>query len=194
MTTPFEIVGGAGTVYLGPVNEARPDLNDAPAGNWVQLGTTGVENYAPSGIVVTPSRTMTPWYGLSSKRQKAFLSEQSLMVSVTVHDLTSEELAKAFNDATVTDTAPNTGTAGVRDFDLALSDVIPELGILVRFDFSPYMASGKSQFWIPRAYRESVNALTYVKEGPTGWELVFQTMEHSSNGYGKYEAQDAAAN
>ena len=55
-TTPFEIMVATLKVYTGPVNEARPDLNDAVAGNWGLLGTNGKTNYGEEGGIVTPEQ------------------------------------------------------------------------------------------------------------------------------------------
>ncbi len=73
MTTPFELVVGPVSIYTAPVNEARPDLEDAPAGNWVLLGTNGANNYDEAGVGFDPQQTIEEWYGLGSTgAQQAF--------------------------------------------------------------------------------------------------------------------------
>ena len=194
MPAPFEVLPGPFTVYTGPVNEARTDLNDAPAGNWVKLGTNGDKNYGESGIIFDPGQTIEEWKSLGSTApQAAFRTDESFLVTVNLADLTAEHLGKVWDDASVTDTAQGSGTAGVRDFDLLRGLVVTEFGLLVRSDLSPYIASAKMQFWIPRCYVQSMGPLAAVKGEPMMTEVVFSALEHSSNGFGKYEVQDAAA-
>lgn len=194
MTTPFELVVGPLEVYTGPVNEAQPDLADAPAGNWTLLGTSGDQNYSEDGVVIDPQQTIEEWSALGSTGvQQAFRTNERIEVTVTLHDLTAEHMAKAWNDATVTDTAAGSGTAGVRHFPMLRGLSVSEHALLLRWPVSPYMASGKMQLWIPRCYVMSMGSLTVEKGVPAGTEIVFAAMEHATNGYGKFEAQDAAA-
>ena len=116
-----------------------------------------------------------------------------MKITVPLTDMTAEHLAKVWNDASVTDTAPGSGTAGVRDFDMLRGSAVTEFALLVRSDLSPYIASAKMQFWIPRCYVESMGPLAAVKGEPMMTEVIFNALEHSSNGMGKYEVQDAAA-
>lgn len=194
MTTPFEVMVAPLAVYTGPVNEARPDLNDTPAGNWTLLGTSGKDNYTEDGVVVTPEQTIEEWFSLGSTGpQKAFRSQERLTVELNMRDLTAEHMAKIWNDASVTDTAAGSGTAGVRDFDLLQGSAVTEFGLLLRGDVSPYMASAKMQIWLPRCYVETNGEMTFVKNEPAGLSIQFSALEHSTNGFGKYEVQDAAA-
>ena len=52
-TAPFEIVVAPFQIYTAPINEVRPDLADAPAGNWLLLGTNGSKNYSEDGVSLT---------------------------------------------------------------------------------------------------------------------------------------------
>lgn len=193
-TAPFEILYGPGKLYTGPVDEARPDLEDAPAGNWTLLGTLGDKEYAEDGVVLTPEQTIEEFFGLGSTApQKAHRAQERFTITVTLHDMTAENFAIAMNSATVTDTAPGAGTAGVRDFDLLRGLDVTEIGVLFRVERSPYIAAAASQFWVPRCYVAEVNEISYMKDTPAGYEIVFAALESSSNGFGKYEAEDAVA-
>ena len=191
MTTPFELLYGPLAVYTGPVNEPRTDLEDAPAGNWVLLGTGGSLNYGEDGVVINPEETIEEFYVLgSTAAQKARRTQERFSLTVMLHDLTAEHFAKVMNDASVTTTAPGSGTAGVRDFDLLRGADVTEIAVLLRCEQSPYITAAKSQFWVPRAYVVSVGELTYEKGVPVGMEIEFAALEHATNGFGKYEAQD----
>jgi len=191
MTTPFELIVGPVTVYTGPVAEARPDLEDAPAGNWVTLGTNGDKNYEESGVSIEPTQEIAEWFSLGSTApQQAFRTQERILVSLALADLTAEHLAKVWNDVSVTDTAPGSGTAGVRDFDMLRGSSVTEYGLLLRWDVSPYIVTAKMQIWLPRVYVVSMGALAAVKGEPMSTEVVFSALEHSTSGFGKFEAQD----
>lgn len=194
MVAPFEVMVVPFSLYTGPVNEARPDLEDAPAGNWTLLGSNGNLDYSEDGVVITPDETIEEFFSLGSTApQKAFRTQERLTVEVDLRDMTAEHLAKIWNDATVTDTPAGSGTAGVRDFDLLKTATVTEYALLLRGEVSPYIASARIQIWIPRAYVESLGPLTGVKGEPTGSLVTFAALEHSSNGFGKYEVEDAKA-
>ena len=191
MTTPFELVVGPLEVFTGPVNEARTDLEDAPAGNWILLGTNGDQNYGEDGVQIDPQQTIEEWFSLGSTApQQAFRTQERVEITLTLFDLTAEHLAKAWNDASVTDTPPGSGTAGVRDFNLLRGSSVTEHALLLRFPVSPYIVSARMQLWLPRVYVMSMGALTAEKGTPVGTEVVFAALEHSTNGFGKYEVQD----
>ncbi len=166
-------------------------MEDAPAGNWVLLGTNGSLNYGEDGVVINPEETIDEFYVLgSTAAQKARRAQERFSFTVMLYDLTAEHFARVINGATVTTTAPGSGAAGVRDFDLLRGADVAELAALLRSDQSPYITVAKSQFWVPRAYVASVGELTYAKDVPVGMEVEFAALEHSTNGFGKYEAQD----
>ena len=132
-TAPFELLVGPIEIYTGPVNEARPDLEDAPAGNWTLLGTSGSKNYGEDGVVITPEDTISEFFVLGSTApQKAHRSQERWTCAVTLHDLTVEHLATAMNGASITEAAPGSGTAGVRDIDLLRGADVTEIGLLLR--------------------------------------------------------------
>lgn len=194
MSAPFELVVGPVSIYTAPVNEARPDLEDAPAGNWVLLGTNGANNYDEAGVGFDPQQTIEEWYALGSTGvQQAFRTQERFTISVTLADMTAEHLAEAMNAASVTDTPAGSGTAGVRDFDILRGADVDEMGVLARWDRGPYITASKMQIWVPRAYVESMGQLTAEKGTPMMTEIVFSALEHSTNGYGKFEMEDEQA-
>lgn len=194
MTTPFELVVGPLEIFTGPVNEAVPDLNDAPAGNWTLLGTNGDQNYGEDGVGIDPQQTIEEWFSLGSTApQQAFRTQERMEFSVTVFDLTAETMSKVWNDPAITETAPASGVAGVRDFPMLRGAAVTEFGLLLRWPVSPYIASAKMQIWLPRTYVMSMGEMTIVKGVPAGTEVVFAALEHSANGFGRYYVQDEAA-
>lgn len=193
MPSPFELVNGPVSIYHAAVGTAAPAIDADPPNDWTLLGTNGDESYGEDGVTVTPSRNYEHQMVLGSTApKKAFLTEQGFTVSVPLADMTAEALARVMNGATVTDTAEVSGTsAGHRSFDLMMDTEVSEIAILVRGK-SPYADNMNAQHWIPRCYVSDVGEYSYVKGEAAMTEVEFTALEHSTSGFGKYYAQDAA--
>ena len=193
-TAPFDIVVAPFQVYTAPINEARPDLNDAPAGNWLLLGTNGFENYSEDGVLVTHEQELEPIYTLGNTAPvKAVRTREGLMVAFTLLDLTTDVFAKILNDLTVTTIAAASGVAGIKRFSSLLGRDVNEVALLVRGDVSPYGNNWKSQWWVPKCYQGSNPAPVLHKGDPAGLVVSYTALEDATNGLGVFEAQNATA-
>lgn len=192
-STPYELVSGPVEIFTAPVGTAAPDVDETPGGDWVLLGTSGDKDYGEDGVTITPEQTIEYQYALGSTApQKAFRTQEGLGISVPVMDLTAETLAKVMNGATVTDVAAASGTPGYRTFDLMRGLEVDELSVLIR-GFSPYADNMNAQYRVPRAIVENVGEYTFQKGEAASYEVEFTALEHSTDGFGEYEAQDASA-
>ena len=191
-SAPFEIVSGPVTLYLADAGTAAPEISaDPPSATWDTLGTNGDKNYSEDGVTVTPEQTLEYQMVLGSTgRQKAFRTEESLMVSVNLLDVSAEALAKAMNDATVATAAAGAGTGGHRSFDLLRGEEVTEFALLAK-GYSPYADNMSAQFWIPKCVVETTGELPYVKGAGAAMEIVFSALDDATSGFGKYYAQDA---
>lgn len=192
-TAPFEIMAVPFTAYLAPVDEARPDLADAPAGNWAVLGTNSSKSITEDGVTITHEQTVERFYVVGSTApQKAFRTQEELMAAFSIADMTAEQYAKVLNGPTVTDTAAGSGTAGVRDFNLLRGLDLQERGLLLRSAYSPYADAFEMQYWIPRCFQNGNPAPVFKKGEPAMLETEWVALESqtSTNGFGKFEAQD----
>lgn len=191
---PFEIIVAPFDVYVAPAGEAAPDLADAPAGNWALLGTNGKRNYSEDGVTVRHNQSLTEIRVAGTTGPvKAVRTEEGLVISLTLFDLTPAQYAKALNDATVSNTGAGVGTAGKNEFNLLQGTAVNELALLVRGDVSPEGDNFKSQYWIPRAVQSGSPEPVFQKGEPAGLALEFMAIEDANDGFGTFEAQDAAA-
>ena len=191
-TAPFELLSGPVTMYTAAVNTMAPEISAAPPSAWELLGQNGDKSYGDDGVTITPDQTIEEQMVLgSTAAQKAFRTEEHLSLTVMLLDVTAENLAKVMNGAAVTDTAAVSGVSGGhRSFGLLRGFDVNEFAALVK-GFSPYGDNMFAQYWLPRAYIGSVGEVSYVKGEAAGTEIEIMALEHSSNGFGKYYAQDA---
>ncbi len=191
-TAPFELLSGPVTMWTAAVNTAAPEISATPVSAWELLGQNGDKSYGDDGVTITPDQTIEEQMVLgSTAAQKAFRTEEHLSLTVMLLDVTAENLAKVMNGAAVTDTAAVSGVSGGhRSFDLLRGFDVNEFAALVK-GFSPYGDNMSAQYWLPRAYIMSVGEVSYVKGEAAGTEIEIMALEHSSNGFGKYYAQDA---
>ncbi len=196
--TPHEIVIHVPTIYIGPASEARPHLDDTPAGNWVQLGTSGKKNYAEEGVKVKHVQKI----GLirvagSTLPRKATRQDEDLIISVTLLDMTLEQYKHALNNATVADTAAVSGVPGYRSVHLAQGIEVASRAILVRGTVGPYSESYRTQYWLPKVCQSGSLELVFSKDKPAGLALEFTVLEDETASEGDeagfLEIQDAAA-
>ena len=193
-TAPYQIVSGPVTIYTATAGTAAPEISATPPAAWSQFGANGSRSYGDDGVTITPEQTIEEQMVLGSTApQKAYRTEEHLTITVPMLDLTAEALALAMNGKTVADTAAGSGTGGYRSFDLLRGLEVNELAVLVR-GHAPYADGTNAQYWIPRAYVGSVGEYSYAKGEGAMYEVEFMALEDSTNGFGSYQAQDAAPN
>lgn len=198
MDTPFEVIAGAGAVFVAPnIAEAEPAIDAVPAGTWVELAAK--EDITEEGIAIRmpQAQSVIRAAGTTGPR-KVFRTEEDLFVEFTVMDATAEAYARLLDNKTVTDTAAGAGTAGHRAIDTLRGSTVKQWSLLVRLeDIAPYDDSAaairfNTQWWIPQATIEGEPETVYVKGEPVGLRFVFRAMQHTTSGFGKLRMQDAA--
>lgn len=195
---PFEVIIAPFDVYLAPVGEAWPAIDEAPAGNWALLGTNGSSNFAEDGVTVQHTQEFAEWGGLGSTGiQKVVRTQEGLTISLTLIDLSLEQYAKAMNDATVTDTAAGSGTAGYREIALRQGRTVSTFAMLVRGP-SPYADSMNMQYQVGRVIQRGNPEVVYSKGEPAGLSFEFFALEdpgqaEEAKRFATLIAQDAAA-
>lgn len=196
----FEIIAAPFTVWLAPVGEAFTDLDTAaPAGNWVKLGVSGDKNITEDGVTVAHPQTLEYYRGLGATGPlKAFRTEEDLMISFVLADMTMEAYTKALNDKAVADTVAGSGTAGTRQVALLRGLSVAEHALLVRNELTtPYLSAGKTQYEVPRVVQEGEPEVVFVKGEPAGLEFNFKALmdmdQLPGDEFGKIITIDAAA-
>jgi hypothetical protein len=156
-TSPFEVIAGPATVYLAPVGEAFPDIDEAPAGNWASLGDT------EGGVQVTRPQPNTALRTDQHLAPVKFIrTEIDLQITFSIVELTLENLAKVLNGVAVT---TNAGPPSRRSMPIAADQDMQQYAMLIRFD-SPYF-NGDAQWQIPRVVMTADPDMTYGREDKT---------------------------
>lgn len=196
--TPYEIVAGPFTLWLAPVGTAFPLIDAAPAVAWVKVGTGGDKNYSEDGVTVAHSQSIEQARPAGTVGPvKAWRTEEDLMISLTLWDITLEQYATALNAAAVTTTAAGEGTAGFKKLGLSQGQEVATYALLAR-GISPYGDSYAAQYEVPRCYQSGNAEPAYLKGTPAGLDLEFTALEDAnaasaSERFGRLVAQHAAA-
>lgn len=178
MSKPFEIVGVPFTLYVAPTGTAFPLITAAPAVDWVKVGTSGDRNYTEDGVTVAHSQSFNLVRSAGATGpQKAFRTEEDLVISLTLMDLTLEQYALALNDNVVATTAAGVGTAGFKALKLYQGVGVETMALLIRGDASAYGESWKSQYEIPVCFQSGNPEPVYTKGEPASLALEFTTLE-----------------
>ncbi len=173
MTAPFEIVAAPYEVYVAPVGEAFPLITaEPPGGNWTLLGTLGDTEYGEDGVSVQHTETVEDFRSLGSTGPvKSFRTEEDLLVSFMLHDITLEEYARALNFGTVITTGDN------KSLEMYQGQEVTYRALLVRGnDAGPYGAGYNMQYEVPRVREDSAPEVVFQKGTPAGLALVFRAM------------------
>lgn len=194
---PFEIIAAPFTLWVAPLATAFPLIDAAPAGTWVKVGTSGDLNYFEEGVKVGHPQTITKWRALGdSAPRKVFRTEEELMISLVLADLTLEQYALALNHNTVTDTAAGSGTAGFRKVGLSRGTAVETRALLLRGP-SPYGDDFTMQYEVPIAFQTGSPEVVFRRAEPAGLAVEWTAAADASAGsvferFGRLVAQDAA--
>jgi hypothetical protein len=177
---PYEIVAAPFTLWVAPTGTAFPDISQTPGVSWTKVGTSGDLNYSEDGVTVSHPQTVEKFRALGSAGpRKAFRTEEELVISMTLHDLTLEQYALAMNYNTVTTVAAGSGTAGVKKLGLSRGLDVPQRALLVKgADASSYGTGWGSQYEVPIAVQTGEPEVVYVKGEPAGLMLQFEALEN----------------
>jgi len=191
---PYEIIVSPFDVYLAPVGEAFPAIEDTPGGNWGLLGANKGE-YGEDGVTVTHEQSLFEHRGQATGPVKVARTEEGLKIAFMLHNLTLEKYGKVLNNAVPTDTPAGGGDAGFRDIDLHQGHSVSTWALLVRGP-SGYGAGWNSQYQVPVVYQSASPAPVFSKGGAAGLEVEFTALEDpdaatEAEKFGQLVMQDA---
>lgn len=197
MAEPYEIIVSPYEVWLAPVAEAFPDVDEAPAGNWVLLGTNGKCNYAEAGVQITHEQEFNEIMTLCSNAPaKISRSKESVSVGLTLLDLSVEQYAKVMNFQTLTEVSAAAGVPGTRAIWLEQGVTVATRALLCR-GISPYGDSWTAQYQIPIVYQADNPAPIFHKEEPASllcnFKVLADTGAAEGEQFGKLISQFADA-
>lgn len=171
--TPYEIVAGPIEVYVAPVGESFPAIGtEPPGGNWTLLGTNGDSNYGDDGVTIEHPQTVEDFRGLGSTApMKSFRTEEDLLISFMLADLTLEEYARVLNfNSVATDSDDKT-------LDIYRGHDVLYKALLIRGeDRGPYGTSYNIQWQIPRVREDSSPEVVFQKGSPAMLAVSFRAM------------------
>lgn len=196
---PYEVIAAPLELYLAPVGEAFPLIDtDPPGGNWVLVGASGSQRYDEDGVAIAHNEEIEDFRMLGTTGPvKSSRTEEELMVTVILHDLTLEQYAYALNFNAVTDTPEASGVAGFREVDLYKGRTVNTRALLARGP-SPYDEALFLQYEIPRVRAGGEPEVIWAKGEPAGLELSFMALidlnaATDAKSFGVLRASDAAA-
>ena len=191
----LNIVNGPLSLYFAAVGTAFPLVDDDPPTGFTLIGTSGAKNYMEDGVSVAMNQSIEAFRGLGSTIPlKAFRTEEDLVVTVQMADLTLAEVRRALNENAVTNTSASSGIPGKDEINLNRNVDVNTIALLVRgLGKSPQFATGNLQFELDKAYEGGSQELTFVKGEPVGVLLEFHALEDDAGNVGRLLVQMAAA-
>lgn len=178
MGTPYEIIAAPLTLWLAPIGTAFPLIGAAPAAGWTKIGTNGDRNYTDDGVTVSNSQSFEqarPAGALGPV--KAFRTEEDQVISLTLMDMTLEQVQIALGGVAPTTTAAGVGTAGTKKIGLSRGRAVKEYALLAR-GVSPYQDETMAlQYEVPRVYQSGSPETVFKKGEPAGVALEFTALE-----------------
>jgi hypothetical protein len=184
--SPYEIIAGPAEIYIAATGTAFPAVNADPGAGWTDLGMT------EGGVHVQMSQTInnitTDQY---TAPVKGVRSEESLVVSFSLAELTLDKFALALNNATVVSVA---GPPATKEIPLYRGVPVARHSLLVRGP-SPY-GPWNMQWQIPAVMQTENPEVAYVKDDKSvlnvAWTtLIDLTAANDSDRFGKLIAQSA---
>lgn len=174
------MIASCPTLWLAPVGTAFPLVNAAPAVAWVRVGTSGNVNYDEDGVTVShvAKREIARSAGRTGPI-KPFITEEDLIISVKLMDISLEQYATALNKLTPTTIAAATAVPGTRRVGLSQGADVMEYALLAR-GASPYGVGFTSQYEVPRCFQSGDAKPVYKKGKPATLELEFTALEDLS--------------
>jgi hypothetical protein len=195
--SPFEMLAGPAEVYVAPVGESFPAINAVPAGNWVRLGRT------KGGVGAQHNQTQKELRAdQDTAPAKISRTEESMVISFALMDLTLENFAKVLNNVAVVDTPPGADTAGFRAITLYRGPTVAQIAMLIRAP-SPYLdvqIAGESlglDYRLTRVCQSGNPAVKYLADDAavldTEWKVISDPNAATpAERFGHLVAMDAA--
>jgi hypothetical protein len=170
------VVGGA-EVWLAPVGESYPDVDNSPSGNWAKLGSSGKKDYSEDGITINHEQTLNQFRSLGSTGpRKVSRSEENLTVTGVLEDLTLEQYAKILNDVSVSSGTTSGSGADIKEITTRQGLDVSLFALLIRIP-NAYGDSWQAQVQIPRVYQSDNPSPVFSKDEKAGLAFTFTALE-----------------
>jgi len=186
----LEIINGPLALWWAPVGEAFPDIDAAPAGNWVVIGTSGADNYTEDGVALAFDKSFEVFRGLGNTYPlKSFITETDAFVRVAVADMSLAQVRLAFNQNAITVDA---GPPSIEHISLDVGTELNEMALLVRgTSKSPQLAGGNLQFELNRVVETGSHEMTFVKGDAAAVDMEFRILLDDAGAVGRIVVEEA---
>lgn len=158
------IIASPFDVWTAPVGEAMPTVDAAPSGNWALIGSQVDQlTQDESGVSLSNTQSITDIRGAGSTAPiKAVRSEEDLLVSINMMDMTFEVLDFALRGGGVTEVSAVSGVIGTKSIPIWRGTQVVEHALLLRGP-SPYLVDTNMQFEFYRVYAAGDLDQSYAK-------------------------------
>lgn len=189
---PFEIIAAPARVWVAPVGTAFPVIDAEPGDGWTLLGKAGDKNISEDGVTISHPQSVEVLRALGSTGpRKIVRTEEDLMVSFTLLDLTLEMYRRMLNDNPITQIAAGAGVAGSKKLAIMRGRTVSRFALLAEGP-SPYGENWNLRFKVPIIVNIGEPEVVFQKGEPAGLLFDLQAIEHETDGFGEIEAQDAS--
>lgn len=186
---PYEIICAPYQVYAAPTGTAMPQIDVAPTGPWLLLGTSGDKNYSDTGVTVTHSQTVSSFTPAGSTTiRKAWRTEEGLTVGFELADLSPNQYAMMLDNVTVTTVGATTGNAGDQHFEVFRGVQVQQYALVVQ-GISPVNENYTAQYEIGSSFQMGNPAPRFSKQGPAMLAIEFHAYELIANELATFRAQ-----
>lgn len=184
--TPYARLVGTWKFWIAPVGTAKPDLDAAPAGDWVALGATdGDQTFRIMGEYTDFKDNE------STAPRKHIRPEEGVEVVASLVNLTLEDKAYIRSMAATAVVTASSGALNVkrlsnkRGFSPTRYSLLARGGAIESNTMSPYGA-WPAQLWIPQGVFDGESEEVYAKDGSPAVEFTYRA-EHDSTQAAGYE-------
>lgn len=187
-TTPFEQIVGTGKIYIAPSVEAKPDVDNVPAGNFVYLGATD------GGLEFEDGGDLEFWRDDQHQGpRKATRPEEDKIFTATFVDMTLENYARILS--AVGNVSAAAGPPAIKKLPLERGFDPTEYSLLFRVELQSPYGSLPAQYYIPRVVIDGSPSSTYAKDDRVAVEGAFMALvdetQSAGDELGWWEAQTA---
>lgn len=192
-SAPYEIIAAPAKIWVAPVGTVFPAIDAEPNQNWTLLGKSGDKNISEEGVTISHPQSVEIFRALGSTGpRKVVRTEEDLMISFTLLDLTLEMYRRLLNQNALTQIEAASGVAGVKKLALQRGRIVNRFALVARGP-SPYGENWNMQYKVPIVVEMGEPEVVFQKGEPAGLLFELQAVEHELDGFGELEAQFAQA-
>lgn len=168
---PYDFyVAPVGTAFTGVLSIGSLDVA------WKKFAARGIRSQGDGGLTISHKQKLDEFRGQSNVIQDIARSEEDVIVSLEVADVSMEALSYALNSNLVTTTAPSSGIKGHKKMPVARGPEVAALALLIIIK-STQVVGEKGVLYIPKAVQTADNDNVGTKSSPAMTKYEFKAVE-----------------